>query len=45
MKTQFKAKDALTLMKLMRPGEADIKEGRTTPQNRVFSDLRKRLAR
>jgi prevent-host-death family protein len=36
--------DALALMKLMVQGEADIKDGRTTPQNRVFSDLRKQLA-
>jgi prevent-host-death family protein len=36
--------DALAMMKLMVQGEADVKEGRTTPQNRVFSDLKKHLA-
>lgn len=35
--------DAMAMMKLMVQGEADAKEARTTPQNRVFSDLRKQL--
>ncbi len=36
---------ALAMMKLMAQGEADIKAGRATPQTRVFSAFKKRLAR
>jgi prevent-host-death family protein len=37
--------EALAMMKLMAQGEAHVKEGRTTAQDRMFSDLRKRLTR
>lgn len=35
--------DALTMLKLMVQGEADISAGRTTPQDRVFADLKARV--
>ncbi|NCF28794.1 MAG: type II toxin-antitoxin system prevent-host-death family antitoxin [Gammaproteobacteria bacterium] len=35
--------DSVALLRLMVQGEADIKEGRLTPQREVFSSLRKRL--
>lgn len=37
--------EALAMMRLMAQGEADVKAGRTTPQERVFSELKKRLTR
>jgi prevent-host-death family protein len=41
----LRVQEALALMKLMVQGEADLRAGRTTPQHRVFADLKKRLAR
>ncbi len=35
--------DTVSLLRLMVQGEADIKQGRLTPQREVFSSLRKRL--
>ena len=35
---------ALLVLKLMVPGEADIQQGRTTPQDKVFAKLKARLA-
>ncbi len=35
--------DSVALLRLMVQGEADIKEGRLTPQREVFSSLHKRL--
>ena len=35
--------DALLMLKLMVQGEADVATGRTTPQERVFADLKARL--
>ncbi len=35
--------DSIALLRLMVQGEADIKEGRLTPQREVFSSVRKRL--
>ena len=35
--------DALLLLKLMVQGEADVANGRVTPQDRVFADLRAQL--
>jgi prevent-host-death family protein len=35
--------DSIALLRLMVQGEADIKEGRLTPQREVFSSMRKRL--
>ncbi|MGH8596806.1 MAG: type II toxin-antitoxin system Phd/YefM family antitoxin [Gammaproteobacteria bacterium] len=37
--------DALVMMRLMAQGEADVRDGRATRQDRVFSDLKKRLMR
>ena len=36
----FEAHQALLVLKLMVQGEADIPAGRTTPQERVFADLK-----
>ena len=36
--------NALLMLKLMVQGEADIQQGRTTSQNRVFAELKARLA-
>ena len=35
--------NALLMLKLMVQGEADVTQGRTTAQDRVFADLRTRL--
>lgn len=35
--------DSVAFLRLMVQGEADIKEGRLTPQREIFSSLRKRL--
>ena len=35
--------DSVALLRLMVQGEADIKQGRLTPQREVLSSLRKRL--
>jgi prevent-host-death family protein len=35
--------DTVAVLRLMVQGEADIKEGRLTPQDEVFSSLRERL--
>ena len=35
--------NAMLMLKLMVQGEADVAEGRTTPQERVFADLESRL--
>ena len=35
--------DALLMLKLMMQGEADIQEGRTTAQDRVFAEIKARL--
>jgi prevent-host-death family protein len=40
-----RVQQALALLKLMVQGEADLRSGRTTPQDRVFAGLEKRLAR
>lgn len=37
--------EALAMMKLMVQGEADVTAGRATPQDRVFSELKKALVR
>ena len=42
-RTHQRVQDALLMLKLMVQGEADIAAGRTTPQGRVFADLRARL--
>ena len=36
-------KDVTLLLQLIAQGEADVKAGRTVPQDEVFSDLRARL--
>ncbi len=36
-------RNALLMLKLMVQGEADIPAGRTTPQDRVFADIKARL--
>lgn len=36
--------NALLMLKLMVQGEADVQQGRTTSQNRVFAELKARLA-
>ena len=36
-------RDAVLLMKLIGQGEADVRAGRTVPQNEVFKKLRDRL--
>ena len=36
---------ALVMLKLVVQGEADIRAGRTTPQDRVFAEIRDRLTR
>ena len=41
--THQRLQDALLMLKLMVQGEADVQAGRTTPQERVFSDLEARL--
>lgn len=38
-----RTKDALLMLKLLVQGESDIRTGRTTPQDRVFVELRGRL--
>ena len=35
--------NALLMLKLMVQGEADVTQGRMTPQDRVFADIRARL--
>ena len=35
--------DSIAVLRLMVQGEADIKDGRLTPQREVFSSMRKRL--
>lgn len=37
-------RDATLLLKLLAQGEADIRAGRTAPQNRMFSAARARLS-
>ena len=37
-------RDALSMLQLVLPGEADVAAGRTTPQHEVFAGLRERLA-
>jgi len=36
---------ATLLLRLLAQGEADVREGRSEPQEKVFKSLRKRLAR
>ncbi len=36
--------NALLMLKLMVQGEVDVQQGRTTSQNRVFAELKARLA-
>ena len=38
-----RVQDALLMLKLMVQGEADVAQGRTTAQERVFADLRTRM--
>ena len=38
-----RTQDTVALLRLLVQGEADIKEGRLTPQRRALSSLRKRL--
>jgi hypothetical protein len=38
-------RQATLLLRLLAQGEADVQEGRTVPQERVFKSLRGRLAR
>jgi hypothetical protein len=38
-------KDATLLLKLVAQGEADVRAGRTKPQDEVFAGLRARLGR
>jgi prevent-host-death family protein len=38
-------RQATLLLRLLAQGEADVREGRTVPQERVFKSLRGRLAR
>jgi prevent-host-death family protein len=38
-------KDATLLLKLLAQGEADVRAGRTKPQDEVFAGLRTRLGR
>jgi prevent-host-death family protein len=38
-------RDALLLMKLAAQGETDAQAGKTIPQDQVFRDLRRRLAK
>ena len=38
-----RVRNALLLLKLMAQGEADIRRGRTVPQDRVFGDIKARL--
>ena len=38
-------RNALLMLKLLAQGEADVTAGRTTPQDRVFEEIRSRLTR
>ncbi len=38
-------RQATVLLRLLAQGEADVRAGRTVPQEKVFADLRGRLAR
>ena len=38
-------RQATLLLRLLAQGEADVRRGRTIPQERVFAELRARLAR
>lgn len=38
-------RQATVLLRLLAQGEADVRAGRTIPQEKVFADLRARLAR
>ena len=38
-------RQATLLLRLLAQGEADVRRGRTVPQERVFAELRARLAR
>ena len=38
-----RTRDALLMLKLVAMGEADVNKGRTTPQAKVFSSLKKQL--
>ncbi len=44
MHTQ-RRQNALLMLKLIVQGEADIRAGRTTSQDRVFAEIRDRLTR
>ena len=41
--THQRHRNALLMLKLLVQGEADVTAGRTTPQDRVFEDIRSRL--
>ena len=41
--THQRLQESLLMLKLMAQGEADIQAERTTPQDRVFADIRARL--
>ena len=38
-------REATLLLRLLAQGEADVREGQTTPQEQVFKSLRERLAK
>ena len=41
--THQRLQNALLMLKLMVQGEADVSQGRTTAQDRVFADIKARL--